>query len=84
MPHETPKYPKAGLSRWQKTRVGGQKRLVVEHKGIVGRGGAFLPATSAVSVASAVGQIPSRVRLMFDAELTRRKMSKKVFLSRYL
>ena len=60
------------------------KRPVVEHKGIVGRGGAFLRATSAVSVASVVGQIPSRVRPMFDAELMRRKMSKKAFLSPYL
>jgi hypothetical protein len=73
VPHEAPKYPKAGLSRWQKARVGGQKRPVVEHKGIVGRSGAFLRATSAVSVASVVGQIPSRIRPMFDAKSTRRK-----------
>jgi hypothetical protein len=84
VPHEAPNYPKAGLSRWQKTRVGGQKRPVVEHKGIVGRVDAFLPATVAVSVASDVGQISSRVRPMFDAELTRRKMSKKAFLSPYM
>jgi hypothetical protein len=51
----------------------GTRRRVVEHKGIVERGGVFSLVTSARSVASAVGQIALGVRPMFDAGVAGQK-----------
>ena len=55
----------------------GNKNPVVEHKGIVGRGGVFSLATSERSVVSAVGQTAPSVRPMFDAGIPRRKSAEK-------
>jgi hypothetical protein len=57
----------------------GNKDPVVEHKGIVERAGVFPLATSARSVVSGVGQIPVRVRPMFDAGIKAKKNVQKCF-----